>query len=430
MKKIKLLYSAFFLLFLFICAVPTIIQTLYWLRDFYREQYNEVMLNHKTEMNRPNELAAARHAPSPEKKRNSIKQSKRPKSSTFRMVKKIIRKMLPEQKEFEEQLVSVFPFRIIFSEISMAFRNFMGMKFPIENSRYYLRPNGTLGMMPVAAAELYPLERILNMKKAAEKVHARFQVIARPDNRMNADVEIYTGIHDLSDTILDNRIQGLKRYGLTVWDMRTEWNKLPDRQKLFFQTDHHWNVYGALQGARILASMLNENCQLDYDLREFDLRQFQCFRLKNIFLGSIGNNLTIEYVSTAGMEDFDILLPVRKTDFTLINSKNHYARGDFSIFLFKRHWKYDPYRAAVHNTWLNGDMAAVKIINHGIPKEKGRKLLFIKDSYCNSMIPYLALQTREIVMLDPRYQSDKKMQENIEKEKPDWVLWIYALHRD
>ena len=379
MKKVKIFFSILFLTFLFLFTAPVINQTIYWLRDFYKEQYNEIMQKYKTGIYQPKGLTVTREVPPPAKMQNLKKRAK--KNSPFRIMKKIARKLLPEKNEFEEQLVSVFPFRIIFSEISMAFRKFTGMKIPIENSIYYLRPDGTLGMMPNASIEQYPLERILTAKKAAEKINARFQVIARPDNRLDAATEIYKGLYDLSNTILDERIQELQRRGLTVWDMRTEWNKLPDREKLFFRTDHHWNVYGALQGARILAAMLKENYKLDYDIRKFDPELFQRVNMKNMFLGSIGKILTAEYVSSSGLDDFDILLPVRKTDFTLMNSKKYYDRGDFSIFLFNRHRRYDPYGATVHRTWLNGDMATVKIINHEIPKEKGKKLLFIKDSY-------------------------------------------------
>ena len=43
------------------------------------------------------------------------------------------------------------------------------------------------------------------------------------------------------------------------------------------------------------------------------------------------------------------------------------------------------------------------------------------------MIPYLALQTGEIYMVDPRGRNDAKIQKIIEREKPDLVLWGFSL---
>lgn len=173
--------------------------------------------------------------------------------------------------------------------------------------------------------------------------------------------------------------------------------------------------------------MLNENCRLDYDLKGFDPRKFQKISLRNIFLGSGGKILTTAYAEPAKVEDFDILLPAFKTDFSLYNSKKYYERGDFSIFLFLAHWNYNFYQTNPYAVWLNGDVEEIKIVNHLIPPGKRKKMLFIKDSFGNSMIPYLALQTGEIYMVDPRSRNIEKIKKIIEREKPDFVFWCFSL---
>ena len=306
----------------------------------------------------------------------------------------------------------------------MAFRKLIGMKIPIEYSRHYLRPDGSLGILPMNDGNFYPLDNISNVKTAAEKVNAKFHVVVRPENCMDDNSEIYFGLRDPSNNLLDTRVRQLERSGISVWDMRTQWNRLPNRSRYFFRTDHHWNVYGALKGAEILASMLNEKYQLDYNIRKFDPDSFLKISLENIYLGSSGKILTSEY---AGTEDFEILFPAYETDFTLRHSKKYCDRGDFSIFLFTRYWTFNVYKYNLYVFWLDGDMPEVRIINHQIPKEKGKKLLFIKDSFSDSLLPYLALQTREIVLVDPRSRNGMKIQKIIQREKPDFVFWIYSL---
>ena len=427
MKKINHFFCCFFLIFTAVCSIPTVCQSVYWLRDYYRRQYDAVMRKYNTIYTKPADITLE----SSYKERKKALDDKFPSRSRpvsgSRKVQKFLKGILPEQKDFEDALVSVFPLRMTFSEISMAFRKFIGMKRPVEYSRHYLRPDGSFGLLPDKTGNFLPLKNILTAAQAAEAVNAKFHVIVRPDNNLDQNIDIYPGLRDRSNLFIDHRIEQLKRSGISVWDMRPEWNRLPNRGGLFFRVDHHWNVYGALAGTRILASMLNRNCRMGYDIKGFDPARFQKISLKNIFLGSSGLMLTPEYTKNLKLDDFDILVPGFETDFTMINSNRHYERGDFSIFLFENQWKYDPYNSDPYCIWLDGNIASVRIINHKIAPDKGKKLLFIKDSYGSSILPYLALQTREIFMIDPRTRSIERLQKIIREEKPDFVFWFCSL---
>ena len=48
MKKIKSLFGLFFVMFLFICAVPTVTGTVSWLKEFYFRQYDRTMRKYNT----------------------------------------------------------------------------------------------------------------------------------------------------------------------------------------------------------------------------------------------------------------------------------------------------------------------------------------------------------------------------------------------
>ena len=66
---------------------------------------------------------------------------------------------------------------------------------------------------------------------------------------------------------------------------------------------------------------------------------------------------------------------------------------------------------------MGGSKGYVKIINHKI--KEGKKVAILKDSYSLAMAPYLALQTKELLLFDTRFISDKKVFEILREEKPN-----------
>ena len=249
MKKIKQLFGIFFLAFLFICTVPTVSETVSWLKDFYFRQYDKTMRKFNTRYYPPEEIInKSFHERQKEVLFWTFPAKEKDYSSAY-IWKKICQSLLslPEQKQFEEQLVKVFPFRIIFTEISMAFRKIIGMKVPVEYSRHYLRPDGSFGLLPIKADQCFPLEYIFNVEKYARKVKAKFHVVVRPNNIPNASTGNYRGLPNYYTSVLNSRIRQLEQAGISVWDMRKQWDQLPNRSRLFFRT-------GPLRGCRSLYS--------------------------------------------------------------------------------------------------------------------------------------------------------------------------------
>jgi hypothetical protein len=56
-----------------------------------------------------------------------------------------------------------------------------------------------------------------------------------------------------------------------------------------------------------------------------------------------------------------------------------------------------------YTVFFNGNHPLIKISTNGSPNNK---LLVIKDSYANSLIPFLTQNYDEIYVVDPRYYSD------------------------
>ena len=74
--------------------------------------------------------------------------------------------------------------------------------------------------------------------------------------------------------------------------------------------------------------------------------------------------------------------------------------------------------------YMGGNYAEVNI-STGEPSGKGR-ILIVKDSFANSMVPWMLKDYANIDMIDLRYFTGS-LQSYIERTKPDEILVLYQL---
>jgi len=65
------------------------------------------------------------------------------------------------------------------------------------------------------------------------------------------------------------------------------------------------------------------------------------------------------------------------------------------------YWKEYLEKKDKYSVFLGGNHSVDVVKNSAV--SNGRKLLIIKDSYANSMVPFLATNFQEIHIIDPRY---------------------------
>ena len=430
MKRINQLFSGFFLLFLVLSSIQPLYSSSVWLKTYWIQQYDKTMKKYYTRV-----YAPIRHLGSPYRNTRGGSMVKLPKGNRktkhLRPFFDFLKNFFPEQKEYEKKIIAAFPLRDHFSEFNMAVKWMTGMKQPIEYESTTLLPNHYLAMLRNKKSTR-TLNHVIQERTASQKAKAKFFYLVRPISisQENGVAEIYPGLFDRINREISDNIQLLEKMKIPYLDLRQgmgqfSWNK--NFRKFFFKGDHHWKVDGALLAAKLTAAYMNQHCGTKYDLRFFDPDVFYRVRYKDIFIGSLAKKLSLAYLSQK--EDFDILYPDYKTDFTLENpSKSFKTRGNFSILLFHNHNHYNSYHANNYDVFLDQDQPILRITNHLINRKSGKKILIIKDSYANAMVPYLALQTREIVMVDPRLFKVTQIPKFIRQEKPDIVINIFMLH--
>ena len=175
----------------------------------------------------------------------------------------------------------------------------------------------------------------------------------------------------------------LKKIGITPIDSRKTLEKNIDKQQLYYRTDHHWTT-----GAAYLAyKEAHKEMGLDSDIKYKKLSIHRNFRgtlaSKSGFTNGRNDELQI-YWPKKNQNYHDSIynfVDVKKTTNTFYAFDNLKEKDAYTIF---GGWNHPFYTIST-------------------PTQSTRKLLLVKDSYANCMIPFLTQDFRKIVVVDPRY---------------------------
>ena len=184
-------------------------------------------------------------------------------------------------------------------------------------------------------------------------------------------------------------------------------NKQKNGEQVFYKTDHHWTANGARIAFEVLTADEEKIAPNDYDASV----------VRDDFYGTLYSK-----APSALTKPDSIVYPKHseKSKYSVSYAKENKTADSLidNSFLDKK----DKYAA-----FLGGNFARVDIKNDEAAVNK--KVLVLKDSYANSMIPYLADEYSEIIVVDMRYYHFEKqtVSELIKNEGIDEVLMIYNM---
>ena len=166
-------------------------------------------------------------------------------------------------------------------------------------------------------------------------------------------------------------------------------------QNNYYRTDHHYTSLGAYQAYSILGEAMGyEPLDMDYFTPETVSRDF------------CGTSMRTSGFYLAPKDEITLFRYEGDTDYTVTADGKSIALYDFSCLETT-----DKYAV-----FLGGNHARVDISTG----EDRPKMLVIRDSFADSIAPFLALHY-DLVMLDLRYYNDN-VQQLVRKEKFDSVL--------
>lgn len=434
-QKAHHIFAVFFLIFLAISAVPVLCYLFESSKTHMRNGYDVWLLDRNILVIQPD-----KKVPSPYGEAlpgNPLVQKPERNTESF------LDLVLPGKEHFEKWANESFPFQDEFSTFNMAFRYHIGMKSPIEGERSVLLPNQRMAMFVDEPHTDEKLDLIVKIRDRCDEYGGEFLVILKPNSEGAEEyVKIYTGLVSDYNHELQVWADQLRKKNIDVFELQKVFlHEIPESEmdKYWYRTDHHWNIFGGLFAAKHIANRLNQNSGTAYDLQYFDPETFVQYNFRDSIIGSIGKKFSAVY-SEGKKEDFIILLPAYHTSFTLEYDVDveggiagaqkvepHWQRtvehGDFTNLLKTKWFSYDAYHTWAYSCFFGGDFPFIRIKNNKI--KEGKKILWIKDSFSNVVIPYMALQTKEIIVVDPRTKKYEEILQIIKDEKPDIVISMY-----
>lgn len=208
------------------------------------------------------------------------------------------------------------------------------------------------------------------------------------------------------DQYIDKFYEEIKSYGYTPVDIREALRSHADDEdtQLYYRTDHHWTTDGAFVAYKEAVKTMKMEDEVSY----------KRYIVKNDFRGTLASKSGF----TNGKNDPLILyMPNKDKDYK--NSVIYYGDTKTKTTEFYQLDNLDTKDAYTVFGGSNHPIYTIKT-----PTENSEKLLLVKDSYANSMIPFLSQNFREIVVVDPRYFFDN-IDDIIKAEGITQVLFLY-----
>lgn len=204
---------------------------------------------------------------------------------------------------------------------------------------------------------------------------------------------------------MDEMFEATAAAGITNIDVREVLSKAAaDGEQVYYRTDHHWTTDGAYEAFKYASGILGLG----------QIEEFETLPVTNHFVGSLASKSGF----VGGKADM-IKLAAPKDQSKYLNSVIYYEDTKEKTTSF---YQLDNLNVKDAYTVFGGNNHPMYTIK--TPVKSNRRLLLVKDSYANSMIPFLAQYYREIVVVDPRYYYDN-VSELMEMESINEVMFLY-----
>ncbi len=269
------------------------------------------------------------------------------------------------------------------------------------------------GTIPVITQAEKPVEvvgevliignRALEVYHGGEKSAAKFaQLLNTFANKVGDDVNVYSMVVPKACAFYISESKTYAKYaGNSLRDINIISENLSDRvtdvpvyhvleqhknEDIYFRTDHHWTGLGAYYASQQFASVAG----VDFaDLSTYTVN------VRPGYIGTMYKYTNYSPTLLNNPEDFVTYIP--RATYTAI-FYNHQLQEPRKHDLY---WPIsDEKRSSWYSTYLRGDRYSVHVKSDAC--DNGRKLLIVKDSYGNALVPYLLESFEEIYVVDGR----------------------------
>ena len=215
---------------------------------------------------------------------------------------------------------------------------------------------------------------------------------------------IDVGIDCYRNKTADLYAMSLSEYGIPFLDLREKFRSEDDYYSFFYNTDNHWTADAAIIAAREIACYLNSS--LSIGLNEDALADQNMIRtvLPSCWVGETGRKALGAF---GEKDDFIIIKPNYETSFSYYSAPHDlHLEGCFDILTYDPILELDGIYgtgSTYYYYYLRDNRTPVEIINNS---EQNGNILIVKDSFSNTVAPFIALTAHRVVLWDMRSDSN------------------------
>ena len=254
------------------------------------------------------------------------------------------------------------------------------------------------------------VESLVSLKDNLDKSNTPLLFYLTPNKTQPGNSQMPNGLPDDLNTSADRFLELLGETSVEHVDFRKEIvDNGFDYYSCFYKTDHHWTSKTGFWAFTQIYERLSEICEFDYDEKITDINNYNVKTYKDI-------------ISPKFETSFEVLQPL-KPDFDR-------KTGNFTDTLLRMDFveTKDLYHLNPYVTYNGGDFAFQAVKNNLASNDK--KILIVRDSYANTVTPFLASGVSEMYIFDMResvthYKIDS-LNAYIDEIKPDAVVFLYS----
>ncbi len=299
----------------------------------------------------------------------------------------------------ETYLADQFVFRDMWVNIKSAAELMLQKK---DNNGVYFGKDGYLLQQPEELNTALLAENIAVIKQFAESRPDRVYFLLAPTSVLILDDKLPSFAEPRQKLDTFDMIKAQLAPGIHFIDTRDALAAHRE-EYIYYKTDHHWTSRGAYYAYREAGSVMG--------FTALDLDDFTVEQVCDNFYGTLYSKSGNRFIQPDSIRLFK---PQRELSCRVeyVNEK----RSAGSLYETEHLRKKDKY-----SVFLDGNHALIRITAQN---ETGRKLLIIKDSYANTLVPFLVNHYDEIHIIDPRY-FNSQLAPYIKQYGLNEILFVY-----
>lgn len=302
-------------------------------------------------------------------------------------------------KNFESYLADQFPFRDEAIYIKSFFERLWGKS---SENGVYIGKNGFLFEEPTQfnKEKMAAVAKSVNAFCKSSKLNTVFALVPNSSYIYSEYLPDKLVLPDQLEQIAE--FYKLLENDIIAIDTVSPLLKEKGSHGVFYKTDHHWTTRGAYSVFLEIADKLKLDVKKD---------SFKFYNISNGFEGTLKAKSTF----TASVDSVEICVP-KKSAGTYYMEISGVSQKYASCFFEKKLEQKNKYEV-----FLGGNYEKLTVNTSLL---QGRKLIIIKDSFANCLIPMLTPYFSKIVVLDPRYMTEE-VKKTIQEDDFTDLLFLY-----